>query len=139
DVGRRAGVDRPIGQLLFSESCEGSGVDGNVSCVGHSPSLNAVSVRSRLRCAQLRKHEIAKLLGRGLFARTCHDLGQGAGDERLALARWAVLDMLSNRGVLGLAHFIAEVLLQILTGFLAAAIAHFLLLVAAVTIPRSAA
>src|SRR5690606_23017133 len=62
-----------------------------------------------------------------------------SGSWRRALARWAVLDMLSNRGVLGLAHFIAEVLLQILPGFLAAAIAHFMLLVAAVTIPRSAA
>src|SRR5690606_8513158 len=99
----------------------------------------AASVRCGLRFAQTSEHHVAQLFRCRLLARAGHDLGQGAGDESLALAGRAVLEGFADLCVPGLAPLVAEVILPILTGLVAAAIAHFVLLVVAAAIPRSAA
>jgi hypothetical protein len=93
----------------------------------------------RQQLEQSREHLDAQLLGRGLLAGPRDDLGQGRRDQRLVPTDLAVLEVLADLGVLGVAHFVAQVFLQVTARLFTAAVTHFLLSDRAPAIPRSAA
>ncbi|CDK00463.1 hypothetical protein MIC448_2540003 [Microbacterium sp. C448] len=106
---------------------------------GYPPTQIPLLVVGRLDGAQLREHLITKVFGRALAAGPRQDIGEGLGNESLVAASGAFLQMLANVGVLRLAHFVSQVLLEVSPRLVTTAIGHFFAPGLAETMPRSCA
>ena len=89
--------------------------------------------------AQLQQNLIAQILGGALTARTGEHVRERLGDEGLVAAPGAVLEVLADVRMLGLADLVAEVLLEVAPCLVAAAVSHFFAPGPAETMPRSCA
>src|SRR4051812_27052746 len=84
---------------------------------------------SRLNLADRQQHLSAQCLGGRLLAGALHCLGEHAANEVLSGAVRTVREVVADVGGIGTAQLVVQVLLQLGSGFLAAAVGHVVLLV----------